>query len=127
MKPDASAPVGLLLCNDLLFSSRITGVARDLGLAIRIARTPEQLAELARTQPPACVVIDLAHPGLDIATLVQQLRPQGTAPWLVSYGSHVDAQTLHQARAAGCDVVLPRSKFVEDLPAALPRWFAGHG
>ena len=45
-------------------------------------------------------------------------------PRLVAYGSHVDAEALRAARAAGCDPVLPRSKFVDDLPAALPGWLA---
>jgi hypothetical protein len=43
-------------------------------------------------------------------------------PRVVAYGSHVDAQGLAAARAAGCDLVLPRSKFVEELPTALALW-----
>jgi hypothetical protein len=43
---------------------------------------------------------------------------------VVAYGSHVDTATLRAAREAGCDVVLPRSKFVEELPTALPTWLA---
>ena len=33
-------------------------------------------------------------------------------------------QTLKHARDVGCDLVLPRSKFVEDLPTEMPKWFA---
>ena len=36
-------------------------------------------------------------------------------PTIIGYGSHVDTATLKAARDAGCDVVLPRSKFVEEL------------
>ena len=43
-------------------------------------------------------------------------------PRMVAYGSHVDAAVLRAAREAGCDPVLPRSKFVEELPRALPEW-----
>ena len=43
---------------------------------------------------------------------------------MVGYGSHVEAATLRAARAAGCDPVWPRSKFVEELPRALPGWLA---
>ena len=32
------------------------------------------------------------------------------------------AETLRRARAAGFDVVWPRSKFSEELETALPRW-----
>jgi hypothetical protein len=53
---------------------------------------------------------------------MQQLASMG-GPRVVAYGSHVDTATLRAAREAGCDPVLPRSKFVEELPSALPHWF----
>ena len=32
--------MGLLLCDDLIFSSRITGTATALGLSLRVVKTP---------------------------------------------------------------------------------------
>ena len=46
-------------------------------------------------------------------------------PRVVAYGSHVETETLRKAREAGCDPVLPRSKFVEELPAKLREWIGG--
>ena len=40
----------------------------------------------------------------------------------MAYGSHVDKARLDQARAAGCDEVLPRSKFSTELPDLLRRY-----
>lgn len=115
--------VGLLLSDDLIFTSRITGTARDLGLSIRAARSANALTELARQQTPCCVILDLANPGLSVPDLLAELREACTTmPLVVAYGSHVDAAGLHAAREAGCDVVWPRSKFVEELPTALPGW-----
>jgi CheY-like chemotaxis protein len=117
-------PPGLLLSDDLIFTSRITGTARDLGLTIRPARSPGVLLDLARQQAPPCVLIDLANPGLVLTDLLRQLaKVCPVMPRVVAYGSHVDTATLKAARAAGCDPVLPRSKFVEDLPRELPHWF----
>ena len=48
-------------------------------------------------------------------------------PRVVAYASHVDTASLKAACDAGCDVVLPRSKFVADLPTALPEWLAPAG
>jgi len=59
------------------------------------------------------LVLDLNHAGLDIEKLLDTLPTP--RPFVVGYGSHVDAATLKAARAAGCDVVLPRSQFVEQL------------
>src|SRR5262245_56021963 len=106
-------PLGLLLSDDLIFTSRVMGTARALGLTIKAAKTVEALEALARQQAPSCVVLDLGNPGLDVPELIARLRaacPQ--MPRLVAYGSHVDAAGLKAARAAGCDLVLPRSAFV---------------
>jgi CheY-like chemotaxis protein len=116
-------PAGLLLCDDLIFASRITGTARSLGAEVKPARGIDALVELARAEAPPCVIIDLAYPGLVLEDLLQKLREACPAlPRIVAYGSHVDTETLRAARAAGCDPVLPRSKFVTDLAQELPTW-----
>jgi DNA-binding NarL/FixJ family response regulator len=121
-KPDA-APQGLLLTDDLIFASRVGGTARALGLAVRQVRDAAALPELARRYGVGGVVIDLGFPGLDLPDLLRRLAEAcGRLPRVTAYGSHVDTATLRAARAAGCDPVLPRSKFVEDLAAALPEW-----
>lgn len=114
---------GLLLSDDLLFTSRITGTARDLGYHVRVVRSVESLLQLAAAERPRCLLVDLAHPGLAIADLMDRLRATSDPPpRVVAYGSHVDTATLRGARAAGCDPVLPRSAFVESLPRDLPAW-----
>jgi CheY-like chemotaxis protein len=116
---------GLLLSDDLIFTSRITGVGRDLGLTIKAPRTLDALDALARQEAPTCVLLDLAFPGLRVADLVRRLGEScAVMPRLVAYGAHVDAAGLRSARQAGCDVVLPRSAFVEELPSKLSEWLS---
>jgi DNA-binding NarL/FixJ family response regulator len=122
MAEETAEPVGLLLSDDLIFTSRITGTARALGLFLRAARTVDALLALATQNQPRCVIVDLAIPGLVLADLFRQLGDN--RPRVVAYGSHVDAESLRAARAAGCDPVMPRSQFIEVLPTALPGWFA---
>lgn len=117
--------LGLLLCDDLIFTSRITGEARALGLTVKSARSLEQLLDIAQQETPSCVLVDLAFPGLVLPELFQRLGEAcNPSPRVVAYGSHVDTESLRAARLAGCDPVLPRSKFVEELPRALPQWLA---
>jgi CheY-like chemotaxis protein len=123
----STTPAGLLLSDDLIFTSRITATAQAHGLAVKPARTSALLLALADQEPPPCVIVDLDNPGLDVGELVRRLRGGAAPPFVVAYGSHVDAAALRGAREAGCDRVLPRSKFVEELPAALPEWFRGGG
>jgi CheY-like chemotaxis protein len=116
-------PHGLLLCDDLLFTSRIAGTARALNVSMKTARSVDELRTLAQGQLPQGVILDLANPGLFISDLIAWLKDHCTPmPFVVGYGSHVDTATLKKAREAGCDVVLPRSKFVEDLPNKLLEW-----
>ncbi|MCS6852313.1 MAG: hypothetical protein NZ700_14205 [Gemmataceae bacterium] len=114
---------GLLLSDDLLFASRVIGTAHGLGLTIKAVRSPEAALAAARDAPPALVLIDLANPGLVLEELIAGLRSVcAVQPRLVAYGSHVHVAQLEAARAAGCDPVLPRSRFVEELPRRLADW-----
>ncbi|MFO0880505.1 MAG: hypothetical protein U0840_24430 [Gemmataceae bacterium] len=112
---------GLHLCDDLIFTSRVTGTATALGLGVQSVRTLPTLLDRAAQLAPVCVILDLHFSGMDLPTLVEQLRQHGVAR-IVGYGSHVEVETLRAARLAGCDPVWPRSKFVDELAQALPVW-----
>ena len=114
---------GIVLTDDLIFFTRISGAARAVGLTVRQAKTAAELVVAARRLPPGGVILDLQNPGLDLPALLAELK--GACPLMprvVAYGSHVEAAALRAAREAGCDPVLPRSKFVEVLDAAVEGW-----
>jgi DNA-binding NarL/FixJ family response regulator len=116
---------GLLLSDDMIFSSRITGTAQALGLKIDTVKSAKTLKARAKDAMPTCVILDLSHPELQLQELIRELHDTcSPSPRLVAYGSHVDAATLRAAREAGCDIVLPRSAFVEQLPGNLAKWLA---
>jgi CheY-like chemotaxis protein len=118
----------LLLSDDLIDTSRIVGAGRDRGVTIQWARHLGGLATLARQEAPRLVLVDLANPGLSVADLLGVLRQVCPAmPRVVAYGPHVDAAGLRAARQAGCDVVLPRSAFLEELSSRLPEWVSANG
>ena len=114
---------GLMLCDDLIFTSRVVGTAKAAGITLRSLKSAADLLVLARQTLPRCVIIDLNTPGLAIDELVREFSTLQPRPFIVGYGSHVDTATLKKARDAGCDIVWPRSKFVEELATALPLWF----
>jgi CheY-like chemotaxis protein len=116
---------GLVLCDDLIFFSRIAGAARAAGLTVRQARSSAELLGLARSSAPAGLIVDLHNPGLDLPVLLDELRVAcPVMPQVIGYGSHVDAPLLRQARLAGCNRVLPRSQFVEELDRQIGTWLA---
>ncbi|MBM3979528.1 MAG: response regulator [Planctomycetes bacterium] len=117
-----SAP-GLMLCDDLIFYSRVSGTARAAGLSVRMVRTVADLVVAARAAPPGGVIVDVHFPDLDLPALLASLKEAcAPVPRVIAYGSHVEAAVLKAARAAGCDLVLPRSAFVEQLEAKIAEW-----
>jgi hypothetical protein len=106
-------PTVLVLVRDLMFSSRISAAARAAGAAVSLLRDP---AGLDPNAPGRRLIVDLNLPG----ALESAVEWKGTtAGEVVGFVSHVDAETIARARAAGIDRVLPRSRFVEILPELL--------
>ena len=114
-------PDGLLLSDDLLFSSRVTATARAHGLTVAVARTPAALADYVAAKTPGGVILDLQFPDLDLAALVAELAALDPPPRLTGYGSHVEAEALKVARRLGIEA-MPRSQFAERVEAELPAW-----
>ena len=89
---------------DLMDRSRLGG------LVDRFVSSPRELEGI----DAELVIVDLGRPDV-LAVLALVGAP------IVGFGSHVDAEGLAAARAAGCTLVLPRSRFFADPAAALER------
>jgi DNA-binding NarL/FixJ family response regulator len=117
-------PIGLLLSRDLIFTSKVTGTANALGHRVVVVGGVEKALALIAERTPVVVFVDLAAGDLASPGAIGRYReaaPPGT-PFL-AFGSHVDVQALADAKAAGCDPVLPRSRFTSELPALIRRYF----
>ena len=117
------APVGLLLSRDLIFTSKITGTASALGRKVVVAGGVAQALAMIGRDAPKVVFVDLAAGDLVASPALLQYRgvvAEGTP--FVAFGSHVDAEALAEAARAGCDPVMPRSRFTAELPALIRRY-----
>jgi PleD family two-component response regulator len=115
-------PIGLLLSDDLIDSSRVITTGKSLNLTIKQMRTWSQLVDQLQSNVVSCIIVDLHHPELQLEELVRIRQSQSTKPRIIGYGSHVDAIRLKSARQAGLDQVMPRSQFFEELNTQLPNW-----
>lgn len=113
---------GLLLTRDLMFTSKVTGTAAALGLRIQTVGSIDSLQSQAAATLPRAVFVDLSCTEFEPGAVLDRLKFQ-PRPVVIAFGSHVDAERLELARAAGCDDVLPRSKFSSTLPDLLRRTF----
>jgi len=121
-----SRPV-LLVMSDLMFRSRIDDVATRLGLALRAAKSPEQLERHLANGAPALAIVDLECDTIDPAAAIKRLRalPDGAALPIVGFAGHTNAVAIAAGRDAGAGVVLARSAFTAQLATLLERAAAG--
>jgi CheY-like chemotaxis protein len=124
--PEGGGPAGLLLSRDLIFTTKITGTARELGYRVMTAGNAALAAAMIGQWRPRAVFVDLAAGDLVSApALVAYQKAAGPGVPFVAFGSHVDTAALAAARSAGCDPVLPRSKFSAELPELIRRYLGG--
>lgn len=111
------------LVDDLFFQARMAETARQVGVELKMVTTGEALlAEVkgneAGQNSPGLVIVDLnARQGALEA--LERLREAGNQRPVVAFLSHVQVELAERARAAGCQQVLPRSKFTQNLAAIL--------
>jgi DNA-binding response OmpR family regulator len=112
------------LCDDLMFTSKVTATARAHDIAAFVSRNSTLALIEAFGKRPACIIVDLHLPSLDLPAFLNGLRKgsEGARPRVIGFGSHVDLETLKAARAAGCDLVMPRSQFTKELESKLSEW-----
>ena len=123
VEDDGTAPpTGLLLSRDLIFTAKVTGTARALGQQVRTAGGVALASQMIEQWQPKVVFIDLAAGELVAPPALLAYRQLAPDTPFVAFGSHVDTQALAQAAAAGCDEVMPRSKFTSMLPELVRRY-----
>src|ERR1700737_1251037 len=97
---------------------KLAGTAKHLGVEVKVAATPEALQALL-DPPPRLLIVDLNSRIHPIAA-IEALRASKNGVGVVAFLSHVQTELAAQARAAGCDEVMPRSAFTQNLAAILP-------
>jgi len=114
--------------DDLFFSARILETARQVGVKTKVvaaAQLPAALADREGWAAITAVILDLGS--AQALALIRMLRadPQTRPVPIVGFVSHVATDTIAAARAAGCDRVLARSAFTQQLPDLLRSLAAG--
>jgi CheY-like chemotaxis protein len=111
----------LAALDDLMFSSRISTAARGVGADVRFAKTTADAVSAARELKPGLILLDLNARAVDAMAFLAELKsdPGLAALRVVGFVSHVQADLIAAARAAGIDEVLARSAFVSRLPRLL--------
>ena len=103
--------------DDLFFQMKLAETAKHLGVEVKVAGTHEALEGLLANEPKL-VIVDLNSRRQPLAA-IEKLRQTQKNVRVVGFLSHVQVELAGQAKAAGCDEVLPRSSFTQNLAAIL--------
>jgi CheY-like chemotaxis protein len=108
--------------DDLFFMVKINESAKRAGLPIEFLKTEIDVLERAKTHP-SLIIFDLNYQGIDALKVVETLKADAATKGisLIGYLSHVQGELKVKAQAAGCDAVMPRSAFSQNLPQILKR------
>jgi hypothetical protein len=123
----ADAPLRIyVFVDDLFFTSKIQETAKKLGVKIGFVKTIEELsAKIDENggEAPALIIFDLngntTKPLLTIPKLKAKFKKQTS---ILGFVSHLQGELKVKASEVGCDTVMPRSAFSQNLPNLLRRY-----
>jgi len=110
---------------DLFFLAKIQETARKLNVKVEFVKTDKDLMEKMHQngeEKPSLIIFDLNNNNVKPLTLIPKLKSKlkkGTS--IIGFLSHVQGDLKQKAHEVGCDMVLPRSAFSQNLPQLLRR------
>ena len=105
------------LMDDLFFQMKLAETAKQLGVEVKVATNGEALMGLLASEPKL-IIVDLNARSRPIEA-IEKLRQASKDVRVVGFLSHVQTELAAQAQAAGCNEVLPRSSFTQNLATIL--------
>ena len=110
---------------DLFFQAKIQETARKLNVKVEFVKTEKDLLDhmkLNGEEKPSLIIFDMNNANAKPLTLIPKLKTKlkkGTS--IIGFLSHVQGDLKMKAHEVGCDMVLPRSAFSQNLPQLLRR------
>jgi CheY-like chemotaxis protein len=114
-----TAPI-LTVVDDLIFLSKIQQTARQVGVPVEVI-DPAKVEERVKNSGVHSIILDLNHRSGKSVELARALKsnPDTRPVRVVAFLSHVQTDLAAAARTAGCDMILARSAFTQQLPQLL--------
>jgi CheY-like chemotaxis protein len=110
--------------DDLFFMAKVQETARKLNVKVSFAKSEKEVLETAAAtdEKPALIIVDLNHHGVKPLSVIPKLKSKFKKETnIIGFLSHLQGELKMKAQEAGCDMVLPRSAFSQNLPQLLRR------
>ena len=106
----------LAVVTDLFVSVKLSEAAKRNGMPLEFVKNGEEVIEKAKSRP-TLIVLDLNFDAVEPLKLIAQLKgdPDTRSVSLLGYLSHIQGELKQQAQEAGCDMVMARSAFSQNL------------
>jgi hypothetical protein len=116
-----------LFIDDLFFVAKIQETARKLGVKVEFVKNEKDvIARLIggeEADRPGLIVFDLNNANAKPLTLIPKLKTKlKRSTSIVGFLSHLQGDLKAKAVEAGCDTVMPRAAFSQNLPNLLRRY-----
>ena len=105
--------------SDLIFSTKISGTARAVGVNATIVPTANALDAALDAGDVALVIVDMSLLGDQASAALRCSASHASRPTTVAFYSHVQSKLRDEAKQAGADFIMARSEFSEQLPQLL--------
>ena len=105
--------------SDLIFSTKISGTARAVGINATIVPTANPLEAALDAGDVALVIVDMSLPGDQAIAALRCSASHASRPTTVAFYSHVKSNLREAAEQAGADFIMARSEFSAQLPQLL--------
>ena len=110
--------------DDLFFVAKIQEISRKLNVKVEFVKSDKDIAEKTESseEKPSLIIVDLNSNSIKPLTVITKMRSKyKKSTSIVGFVSHVQGDLKVKAQEAGCDVVMPRSAFSQNLPNILRR------
>ncbi|HEX6772694.1 MAG TPA: response regulator [Acidobacteriaceae bacterium] len=131
MREDAPTRIYCFI-EDLFFLAKIQEVSKKLGIKVAFVKPDKEekdkdviakLTETSEEDRPALILFDLNNANTKPLTLIPKIRTKlKRSASIIGFLSHVQGDLKNKAIEAGCDTVMPRSTFSQNLPGLLRRY-----
>lgn len=102
-----------------MFSVRVTDAARALGHTAHDVANADALLAAARADADAIVIDTQARTPWQAAVQTLKTDPATAHIPILAFGPHVDVAAARGAVGAGCDRIVTRGKFANEMPTLL--------
>jgi PleD family two-component response regulator len=114
----------IAVLDDLFFLSKIREATKTLDIDLEFVRNADGFKEKISSDKPSLIIFDLNSKTGSPLEMIRKIKSTSELEKIpvIGFLSHVQIELKDEADRAGCDLVVPRSRFSKDLREILRKY-----